>query len=184
MDSREATCKILALMEEEQKIISILLGELSLQHKDSTSHNQYVALSQVLQNQRDVLISLPCVKKFRDARQIVLDADGQVHGSIDPEGLDLTLSINLLRHIDGLIPNGIGASCFPCGSTTHVECQCKKRHSCRKNKHKDVYGKHPGWGSHHECIDCIRGVRSQGWYLYSIFTISLKKVSLKKVFLY
>ena len=175
----EATCKIVALMEENQNIVTELIGELAIHHAECTSDDKSIALSQVLQNQKDVLINISCVKKFADTRAIVINSTtGQVLPSIDPNGLDLTLSVNILRYINGLIPNG-AADKQPCGSAHHVDCKCKKKHPCQKNNKnnrvKDVYGKHPGWLFYHRCSGCDKnGGRKQGYCFYlQIYNLSL-----------
>ena len=190
MDKGEATCKVVAFIEEYRIIVAQLIGELALRHADSTSHNISIALSEVLQTHKDVLINIPCVKNFKDTRDSVINAvSRQVEASIDPQGLDLTLSINILRYIDGLIPNG-AADNKPCISPNHVECKCKKKHPCQQKKRaKDVFGRHPGWASYHRCKECDKNGRKQSeFYIIQgndiLFSFNIDYVQLFYVCIY
>lgn len=170
MDSREATLKLVALLEENHEIVRILIGKLAVKHTDSTFEDPSRALGEVLSKQKHTLLSIPYIK-FKDARKTVLDANSHVKGSVDPGSLDFTLSVNLLRYIQGLIPKTAGnGHKQPCSSSFHVDLNCQKKHTCRISKNTP-YGRHPAWTSFHECNSCQRSAFTQGSILVYIFIL-------------
>ena len=158
-DAPEKLLKIVSIKTEFQNITSLALDDIALKHKDSSSKNPNEALAEVLNVHKDVLGSLPCVKKMPVNKKFFYDDNGDIHKKVVSERLDCTVLVSLLKDIEGFVP--FSGPTGVCADVQHKACKHikdKKKHQCVGLKAKNEQLDHVGWFKYgrdlHRCTQC------------------------------